>query len=385
MTRSTTDGDSDALRGELPARDPAGHDPAGRAPAPEVRAAPETRDIPRVERSAIALSLLFAYGVLAAVVAAMPLTEVTRVFYGGHPHGDAPLAEPGGLALADLLLGRGASAFSAALPTSFVLVVLGAVGAHLPFGALIAHLSMQGGIPRGTLRQAYARSASRFFVLGSATVVSMAARAVVVVAAVALASLVSQSTQPKLSDRASDLVGLAVLLPFALLVLFVFVLTDLAYVAIVADGASLPRALLHAVRTLRSEGRRALFPALLAYTGGLATTAVAASSVGFLAIAASPALLFLTHQAALLTKTILRAAWLARAISFPPPHAPSLAAVAPAQADESDDARLEGRSPIEASSSRAHASPSAPGPASAPSESASVAVPSTSADDGRAR
>ena len=271
---------------------------------------------PRLAKSAVAIALLFGYGVLAAVLAGMPLTEVVRVFYGGHPNGDAPLAEPGALALGDLVLGRGAASFSAALPTSVVLVVLGAIGAHLPFGALLAHLAKQG---QGTLRDAYARSASRFFAMGSATLVSLAARAVTVVAAVALASMVAEATRGKLDDRASDLVGLATLLPFGLGLFVLFVLTDLTYVGIVAHGTSLPRAILHAVRTLRTQGRAAWMPALLAYAGGLAAVAVVGSTTGFLAISAAPATLFLAHQAALLTKLVLRASWLTLAIPFPGP------------------------------------------------------------------
>ena len=105
---------------------------------------------PRLVKSLVALVLLYAYGVLGAVLAGVPLAEVTRLYYGGHPRGDSPLAAPGALALGDLLLGKGAAALSAALPTSLVLVVLVAIGAHLPFGALVTHLSRQH--ERGTLR-----------------------------------------------------------------------------------------------------------------------------------------------------------------------------------------------------------------------------------------
>ena len=285
--------------------------------SPTPNATPTPTPTPRLAKSAVAIALLFGYGVLAAVLAGMPLTEVVRVFYGGHPNGDAPLAEPGALALGDLVLGRGAASFSAALPTSDVLVVLGAIGAHLPFGALLAHLAKQG---QGTLRDAYARSASRFFVMGSATLVSLAARAVTVMAAVALASLVAEATHGKLDDRASDLVGLATLLPFGIVLFVLFVLTDLTYVGIIAHGTSLPRAILHAGRTLRAQGRAAWIPALLAYGGGLAAVAVVGSTTGFFAISAAPATLFLAHQAALLTKLVLRASWLTLAIPFPGPE-----------------------------------------------------------------
>lgn len=290
------------------------HDSAG-SRDDEHRSRGSRKSRPSLGRSAVSIALLFGYGVLAAVLAAMPLTEVARVFYAGNPRGDAPLAEPGGLALADLVLGRGAAALSAALPTSVVLVVLGAVGAHLPFGAVIAHLAGGG---RGTLREAYARSASRFFVLGSATLVSLAARAVFVVLALVVAESASEGARGKLDDRAADLVGLATLLPFGLVLFVLFVLTDLTYVAIVAHQASLPKAVAHAVRTLRHEGRRALIPAGLAYGGGLAALAVAGQTVGFLAISAPPVTLFLAHQGALLAKLVLRAAWLSNAIQYAP-------------------------------------------------------------------
>lgn len=267
---------------------------------------------PRLVKSLVALVLLYAYGVLGAVLAGVPLAEVTRLYYGGHPRGDAPLAEPGALALGDLLLGKGAAALSAALPTSLVLVVLVAIGAHLPFGALITHLSRQH--ERGTLREAYAHGAKRFFVLGSATLLSLAARAIVMVLAGLSAEGVSSAARGHLDDRSADYAGVAVLVPFAILLFLVYVVTDLAYVGIAAHDDSLPRAIVIGVRALKKRGKAVLVPAFVSYVVGLGATALAASVVGLFAIGAAPAVLFLSHQAALLVKLVARVAWLARAI-----------------------------------------------------------------------
>jgi len=270
-------------------------------------------NVPRLSRSAVALVLVLAYGLLGAVLVGMPLTEVARVYYGGHPQGDAPLAAPGGLALGDLILGRGAGAISAALPTSIVLAVLVAGGAHLPFGALLVHLSRQG--RRGTLREAYGRSAARFFVLGSASLVSLAARAVVTLLAMLAAGALSGAAHGPLDDRAADLVGLAALLPFGALLFVLHVVTDLTYVGIAAHDQSLPKAVVAAVRTFRSRRRQVAGPALVAYVGSLAALALAGGTVGFLAISANAGLVFLAHQGALVAKGLLRARWLAIAIT----------------------------------------------------------------------
>lgn len=267
---------------------------------------------PRLVKSLVALVLLYAYGVLGAVLAGVPLAEVTRLYYGGHPRGDSPLAAPGALALGDLLLGKGAAALSAALPTSLVLVVLVAIGAHLPFGALVTHLSRQH--ERGTLREAYAHAAKRFFVLGSATVLSLAARAVVAVLAGLAAEGASSAARGRLDDRAADYVGFGVLVPFAVLLFLVYVVTDLAYVGVVAHDDSLPRAIVIGVRALKKRGKAVLVPAFVSYVVGIGATALVASVVGLFAITAPPAVLFLSHQAALLVKLVARAGWLARAI-----------------------------------------------------------------------
>lgn len=267
---------------------------------------------PALSRSAVAITLVLAYGLLGAVLVGMPLTEIARVYYGGHPQGDGPLAEPGGLALGDLVLGRGVGALSAALPTSIVLAVLVAGGAHLPFGALLVHLSRQR--RHGTLREAYAHSAARFFVLGSASLVSLAARAVITLLALLAAQAVAAFLHGKLDDRAADVSGLVTLLPFGALLFVLHVVTDLTYVGVAAHDFSLAKAIVSAVRTFRSKRRAVVGPALFAYAGSLVAIAVAGGTVGFFAIASNAGLVFLVHQGALLTKLLLRARWLSVAI-----------------------------------------------------------------------
>ncbi len=286
-------------------------DPAPeRAPTSEPPAPPRR---PSARKSAVAIALLWGYGFLVAILAALPLLGVVRVLYGGHPAGDAPLAEPGGLALADLLLGRGAAPVAAALPASATLLVLGALLGHLPFGALLAHLERQG---KGTLGLAYRRAFAGFFPLVGVTVLSLLVQGLAVLTGLFANEALGAALAGKVDARAADLLAGAALVPFGLALLVVHTATDLAYAHLFVRPVSLFRASVEALRTLRRERAASLVPALLAYAGGAGAQLAATGLVGLLGPSQAPLRMLLAHQGALLAKTIFRAVWLARAIEL---------------------------------------------------------------------
>lgn len=295
--------------------------PASEAPppteAPPTEASREARRIPRAHRSAVAISLVWAYGFACALLAALPLLGAPRVLYGGHVHGDAPLAEPGALALADLITGRGAIALAAALPASATLLVLAALLGHVPLGALIAHLEQQargarGGAPR--LGAAYRRALAAFFPMVGLTSLSLAAQGAAAAAGLFGGEALGAALTGKLDDRALTLVSLLPWLPAALLLFALRVVTDLAYVHLFVQRGSLLRALGGAARVARARPAATFVPALLAYTGGAAAVALATGAVGLLGVPRAAWPMLLAHQAALLAKVALRAAWLAHAV-----------------------------------------------------------------------
>lgn len=267
---------------------------------------------PRALASLVPAVALWGFGLLASAGAALPFTSASGVFYGSHPYGDAPLADAGGLSLADLLLGRGAAAFSAVLPSVALVLVLGAIGAHVPMGALLAHLAGRGQV---TLRKAFATGVSRFFPLFGVTVISLFASGVVAFAAVAASEALTGALGTKLDDRALDIAGLVALLPFAALLFTLRTTTDLAYASLFARDVSVFRALVHGVRTFRAHKGRALGTAFAAYASGTLAVVLVTARFGLLEFRPSaPLVLFFAHQAALLVKGLVRLRWLAESV-----------------------------------------------------------------------
>ncbi|HRH00074.1 MAG TPA: hypothetical protein PLR99_27700, partial [Polyangiaceae bacterium] len=227
------------------------------------------------------------------------------------------LAEPGGLALADLVTGRGAVALAAAVPASATLLVLTALLGHVPLGALIAHLDQQargarGGAPR--LGAAYRRALAAFFPMVGLTTLSLVAQGAAAAAGLFGSEALGAALTGKLDDRAITLVSLLPWLPAALLLFALRVVTDLGYVHLFVQRGTLLRALGGALRAVRARPKTTLGPALLAYAGGALAVALATGAVGLLGVPRAAWPMLLAHQGALLAKVVLRAAWLAHAV-----------------------------------------------------------------------
>lgn len=297
--------------------DAPGDAPAAAPTDPPDEPSTRGRRSPRVHRSAVAVVLVWAYGFGCAVLAALPLLGTPRVLYGGHVDGDAPLAEPGGLALADLLTGRGAVSLAAAVPASATLLVLTALLGHLPLGALLAHLEQQARGVRGGARQlgvAYRRAFMAFFPMVGITALSLAAQGAAAALGLVGSEALGGALAGKLDDRAITLVSALPWLPAVVLLFTARVLTDLAYVHLFVQRGTLLRALRGAMQALRARTLATLGPALLAYGAGAAAVAIAIAAVGLLGVPRSPWPMLLAHQAALLAKVAFRAVWLAYAV-----------------------------------------------------------------------
>lgn len=302
---------TDALEGDA-APDPGA--PEATPPEPSV---PSSARGARVYRSAVAIALVWAYGFGGALLAALPVLGAPHALYGGNVHGDAPLVEPGGLALADLVTGRGAATLAAALPASATLLVLTALLGHVPLGGLIAHLEQQArGARAGAARlgTAYLRALATFFPMVGLTTLSLAAQGAAAAAGLLGSEALGGVLTGKLDDQAITLVSLVPWLPAALVLFTLRVVTDLAYVQLFVARGTLLRAIGGAVRAVRARPVATLGRALFAYGGGALAVALATAAVGLLGVPRAPWSMLVAHQAALLVKVVLRAAWLASAV-----------------------------------------------------------------------
>lgn len=289
---------------------------------------------PRALASLVPAVALWGFGLLVSAGAALPLSTASGVFYGSHPYGDASLADEGGLSLADLLLGRGAAAFSAVLPSVALVLVLGAIAAHVPMGALLAHLAGRG---KTSLREAYAIGVRRFFSLFGVTVLALVASGLVGFAGAFASDGVTGALGGKLDDRALDLSGLAALLPFAALLFALRTVTDLASASLFTRDVGVFGALVHGVRTFRAYKGRALGAAFVAYALGALFVVLVTARFGLLGLRASdPLVLFFAHQGALLGKGLARLRWLAESVHLAQTTASPEAALARAIADAED-------------------------------------------------
>jgi hypothetical protein len=267
---------------------------------------------PRALASLVPAVALWGFGLLVAAGAALPLSTASGVFYGSHPYGDAPLADEGGLSLADLLLGRGAAAFSAVLPSVALVLVLGAIAAHVPTGALLSHLAGRG---KTGLREAYTLGVHRFFSLFGVTILMLVASGLVGFGGAFASESLTGAIGTKLDDRALDLAGLVALLPFAGMLFTLRTVTDLASASLFTRDVGVFGALVHGVRTFRAHKGRALGTAFVAYATGTLLVVGITARFGLLGLRASaPLVLFFAHQGALLGKGLVRLRWLAESV-----------------------------------------------------------------------
>ncbi len=271
-----------------------------------------------------------------ALLIATPVHAWARRVWGNHPDGDAVLWLPGGRALLTWLGGEDA-ALGVVSRTTLVLLVVGMVAMQVPLGALIASLSFsREGIPGAGPRAPRAGTAlhvgtSAFWSMAGLLVLGSIAGGLVVGIGSLASAAVDHALVDRLGDARSFQIRLVVLALFVVIACVVGVVVDLARAGVAREtGLASMRGshasgwtmMLRGLRVAFSVIRRSFRTAMLAWAWR-ALVSLGLIGVGY-AIAQVIAgkggttllLLWASHQAIVLARVALRAAWLARAVGL---------------------------------------------------------------------
>ncbi len=247
-----------------------------------------------------------------AAVAAWPAASLVRTALGSDPRGDAPLWEPGGVALLDLVW-HNIGAFTAAVDGA-LLVGIGATAAGwVALGALMS-----------AIERPHDRAALSHAVYGTLRVLPTFFRCAVVIAAlqgatlaagVFLAKLAEGWTAARLGEAPSLAIAIAVGLPFGLAALGLGVAHDVVRAVVVVRGAKAIEGLVEGFRLYRSSFATLSVAWAWRSVASLGPVAASAWLAGRLAGGAwAVATIAAAHQATALSRVALRASWLARAM-----------------------------------------------------------------------
>lgn len=277
----------------------------------------------RARRAPVAILLLFVCELAWALVVATPVHAWARRVWGAHPDGDAVLFRPDGRELAVWLAG-GDHALPVVVRTTMLLLVVGAIAAQVPLGALVASL-----VRRVRTSQALAVGVRAWLPLSGVLVIAAAVQGMVLVVGAFGASAIGRALRERLGDARAFGVQLLVLALFVAVATVVGVVADLARVSVARHVAERdPDAEPESGATVLRIGlRAALVTARAAYGRALlGWTWRAAASIALLSLGASAggvagarggvmlAVVFVVHQLVVLARTALRASWLANAL-----------------------------------------------------------------------
>jgi hypothetical protein len=252
---------------------------------------------------------------LALGVAIPAATLVARV-YGTHPRGDAPLWDPGGLALLDFLSREGRALSPVAAIAEMTLVV-GAVGGLVPAAAAMMAIAR---VPRHRASTTLSQTLSAAFwampAFSFLLVVFGVTQALTLVVGYGATQLVEAWTSQGLGAVRAARLGIATGIVFVLLASGLGVVHDLARAAVVCARARGARAIVLGVRSFGA----APLPLWWSWAWRWIAAAVPVAAVASLAGSvggrggAALALIAMLHQGVVLARVSLHTSWLARAL-----------------------------------------------------------------------
>ena len=259
---------------------------------------------------------MWAWETTLSLAGSLPAAALVRAAYGRHPHGDAPLWDPGALPLL-ALLSRAANGARAATTTAAFVLLFGAVAGLVPLAALMLSMSTATLDGHATGASRSVEGALRLFRRFALMLAGVGlGQGLVVAIGFLMSEGVEAWTHRSLGEALAQQLATAVGVLALLGALALGVLQDLARAAVVRLDAGALTALALGSRVLRS--------APIAVTWSWAWRAVAAlAPVGAVAVLAGGiggrggfALLFLVllHQGVFVSRVALRASWLAKAM-----------------------------------------------------------------------
>jgi hypothetical protein len=259
-----------------------------------------------------AIVATWAWQWLLAAIAAWPAASLVRAVLGTDPRGDAPLWEPGGASLLDLLW-HSTSGLVAAGDGAALVLVVGALSGLIPLGLLMTAMARprrKAALPHTVF--ACARALPTF---AKCELAVLGVQGVVLALGVFVAALAEGWTRAGLGEEPAQAWKVAALVPFLAAMLALGVAHDLARSFVVMRDARWVAGLGGGLRLLFAQPVRlgwswtwravaSLVPiGLAAMVAGHAGAGVG----GFVAVGAA-------HQGAIFARVALRASWLARAM-----------------------------------------------------------------------
>ncbi len=270
----------------------------------------------RARRRPLAVVLVWGWEVLLGLLIAWPFASVARAAYGHHPQGDAQLWAPGGLELADLLLHTD-HARTALLTHTGLVILIALVLGLFPMAALVASIAYTTpDLRTPPMRKLLGRAADAFQPLVGLAVLLLLIEGVIVIGGLILAEALSGALAPRLGDARAQQFGWMVGFIFLTVACVAGVLHDLARVAVVRFRVGAFRAFRLAANTLRTTPFAAVWSWAWRASASFIPIVIGAIVAGKLGGRGGGALLALTaiHQLVVLTRTALRASWLAKAL-----------------------------------------------------------------------
>ena len=268
----------------------------------------------RARRRPLAILGVWAWQSALASLVSWPAASLVRATYGNDPRGDGALWTPGSHALLDFLWREG-HGVSAEVRGAAAILVLGAVAGLAPLAALMVAMARAGEAPRA----AGHRIAETLRALPAITlllVVMTTAQALAVGAGIFAGELAEGWTHTGLGEAHAQELGLALGLPFLVLVIAIGVTHDLARAAVVRGARGGMRALAVGATEFGaapvSLGWSWAWRALAALAPVIVVGVVAGRLGGQGGIAL--AIVAILHQGVVLGRVALRASWLAAAL-----------------------------------------------------------------------
>jgi hypothetical protein len=261
----------------------------------------------RVRGAAVTTFAVYVCGALLALLPAVPLASALERAVADHPAGSSALYEPGGNWLMEAVASAGA-AWSAIGKVTLVAMAL-----SLLLGPLLQMAWLAALLRRRRLADSLAEGARRYFAAIGLSLALAPLLALAGLALVAMPSVVALAVKNTPSDRTHDLALLAACVPALLLAAVWATWHDLARASLARGGGVLSAVLRGGIATFE----RSAMPAYLAWLAlgsalGLATYALGgALDVGG---ALASATVLLVTQLLSLTRTFVRARWLAAAL-----------------------------------------------------------------------
>jgi hypothetical protein len=274
-------------------------------------------DSMRARRRPLAILTLWAWQAALATVVAWPAAAAVSAYYGTHPSGDAPLWQPGGLPLLEMLLDARSARRETIALAGIVFLVAG-LADLLPLGGLLASMAYVTRDKRSPrLRALLRRGAAAFPTFALLFAMASMAEGLLVGSALTIAfPFGDEAIVVKLGDARADQVAWLAALAILGVAAIVGVLHDLARAAAVRFRVKALRSWRLAFNALARSPASVLWSWVWRGLAGWAPIVLGALVAARLGGRGGGALvaLFLVHQLVLVVRVALRASWLAKAL-----------------------------------------------------------------------